>query len=93
MSEPWTSPPRGTIIDFLVGDAFRASGIEPPRATVYTDAINMRTRLAAIGPYQRDALSSNVQVTLVTMPPLARRSGALYKSTRRLVSMAPTTLQ
>jgi DNA-binding transcriptional LysR family regulator len=51
VNDPWTWPARGTIIDSLVGDAFRASGLEPPRATVYADAINMRTRLAATGPY------------------------------------------
>lgn len=49
--ESWTWPARGTEIDRLVGDAFRASGAEPPNATVYADAINMRIRLAATGAY------------------------------------------
>src|SRR5262245_12817486 len=51
VSQPWTWPAAGTIIDSLVVEAFRACGLEPPRATVYADAINMRTRLAATGPF------------------------------------------
>jgi DNA-binding transcriptional LysR family regulator len=51
VQEPWTWPARGTEIDILVGDAFRASGADPPNATVYADTINMRVRLAATGPY------------------------------------------
>jgi DNA-binding transcriptional LysR family regulator len=51
VQEPWTWPARGTEIDILVGDAFRAIGAEPPNATVYADTINMRIRLAATGPY------------------------------------------
>jgi DNA-binding transcriptional LysR family regulator len=45
-NEPWTwNAPRGGIYSLIV-EAFRASGVEPPRATVYTDAINVRIRLA-----------------------------------------------
>jgi DNA-binding transcriptional LysR family regulator len=51
VDETWTWPARGTEIDALIGEAFRKSGVEPPHATVYADAINMRIRLAATGPY------------------------------------------
>jgi DNA-binding transcriptional LysR family regulator len=51
VKEPWTWPARGTEIDVLVQDAFRANGAEPPNATVYADTINMRVRLAATGPH------------------------------------------
>jgi LysR family pca operon transcriptional activator len=51
VNEPWTWSAPGTMFDTLVVDAFRASGLEPPRATVYAEAINMRTRLAATGPF------------------------------------------
>src|SRR5262245_47689958 len=51
VQEPWTWPARGTEIDVLVQDAFRANRAEPPNATVYADTINMRVRLAATGPY------------------------------------------
>ncbi len=47
IDEPWTWSPPGTVVDRLVVEAFRANGLEPPRATVYTDAINVRIRLAA----------------------------------------------
>lgn len=48
MNEPWTWPPA---LDSLVVQAFRESGLEPPRATVYADAINLRTRLADAGRF------------------------------------------
>jgi molybdate transport repressor ModE-like protein len=51
VKEPWTWPAAGTTIDSLIVEAFRTSGLKPPRAKVYADAINMRTRLAATGPY------------------------------------------
>jgi DNA-binding transcriptional LysR family regulator len=46
VGEPWTWSPPGTVVDRLMVEAFRASGLEPPRAAVYTDAINVRIRLA-----------------------------------------------
>jgi DNA-binding transcriptional LysR family regulator len=51
VNEPWTWSGPGTMFDTLVVDAFRVSGLEPPRATVYAEAINMRIRLAATGPF------------------------------------------
>jgi molybdate transport repressor ModE-like protein len=51
VNEPWTWSAPGTMFDTLVVEAFRASGLEPPRATVYAETINMRTRLAATGPF------------------------------------------
>ncbi len=50
VNEPWTWPP-GTAVDTRIIEAFRASGLEPPRPTVYAEAINMRTRLAANGRF------------------------------------------
>jgi DNA-binding transcriptional LysR family regulator len=46
LNEPWTWYAPDGIFHSLVIEAFRASGLEPPRATVYTDAPNMRIRLA-----------------------------------------------
>ena len=51
LDEPWTWSSPGTVFDALVVEAFRAVGLEPPRATVYAEAINMRTRLAATGSF------------------------------------------
>jgi DNA-binding transcriptional LysR family regulator len=47
VNEPWTWSPPGTVVDRLIVEAFRSSGLDPPRATVYTDAINVRIRLTA----------------------------------------------
>jgi DNA-binding transcriptional LysR family regulator len=51
VNEPWTWPLRGTLLDLLVVEAFRASGLNPPHAAVYADAINVRIKLAATGRY------------------------------------------
>jgi DNA-binding transcriptional LysR family regulator len=51
LNEQWTWPQAGTAFAASVIEAFRACGLEPPRATVYADAINMRTRLAANGRF------------------------------------------
>lgn len=48
LDEVWTWP---AALDRFVVDAFRARGLEPPRAAVYTDASNMRTSLAATGRF------------------------------------------
>jgi DNA-binding transcriptional LysR family regulator len=47
VNEFWTWSPPGTVVDRLIVEAFRASGLEPPRPAVYTDAINVRIRLAS----------------------------------------------
>jgi len=51
VSEPWTWPPPGSSYDALVAGAFRAEGLAPPRAAIYTHAINLRIGLAATGPF------------------------------------------
>jgi DNA-binding transcriptional LysR family regulator len=51
VNEHWTWPSPGTAFDALVVDAFRTSGLKAPSATVYSDAINMRIKLAATGRF------------------------------------------
>jgi len=51
LNEPWTWPLPGTFFDSLVVDAFRQSGLKPPRATLYTDGINVRVKLAKTGRF------------------------------------------
>jgi len=51
LNEPWTWPPAGTPYDVHVVNAFRVSGLEPPRPAIYTHAINLRISLAATGPF------------------------------------------
>src|SRR5215831_7423524 len=50
VNEPWTWA-AGATFDAMVVEAFRASGVKPPRAAVYADAVNMRLRLAATGRF------------------------------------------
>ena len=38
VNEPWTWSSPGSMFDLLVIDAFRANGLEPPRATIYAEA-------------------------------------------------------
>ena len=51
VNEPWTWPAAGTVIDSLVIEAFRANGVDPPRATIYAEAYSLRIRLAASGRF------------------------------------------
>jgi DNA-binding transcriptional LysR family regulator len=51
VNEPWTWPSPGNIVDSLVVAAFRASGLEAPRAAVHADSFNMRMKLAATGRF------------------------------------------
>jgi DNA-binding transcriptional LysR family regulator len=51
VNEPWTWPSPGTTFDSLIVAAFRARGLDPPRATVSSDAPSMRVQLAASGRF------------------------------------------
>jgi len=46
VNEPWTWHSSESVFSALVAETFRARGLELPRATVYTDATNVRIRLA-----------------------------------------------
>jgi DNA-binding transcriptional LysR family regulator len=81
LNEPWTWPPPGTPYDVLVRDAFRASGLEPPRAAIYTHALNLRISLAATGPFL-----AVVAAGIVSMP-------SKYPSIRKLPVDLPSTHQ
>jgi DNA-binding transcriptional LysR family regulator len=81
VNEPWTWPPPGSAYDALVTEAFRASGVEPPRATIYTHAINMRISLAATGPFL-----AVVTAGVISVP-------RKYDSIRKLPVDLPATLR
>ncbi|HLQ90500.1 MAG TPA: LysR family transcriptional regulator [Xanthobacteraceae bacterium] len=51
VNEPWVLLPFDTLIGALVAAGFRASGVEPPRATVFTQSRNVRDRLLATGRF------------------------------------------
>ena len=49
--EPWILPPSDTVVGALIQQAFRASGLELPRAIVVTGAIQTLSALIGLGPY------------------------------------------
>jgi DNA-binding transcriptional LysR family regulator len=79
LNEPWTWSAPGTMFERLVVDAFRSCGLEPPRATVYAEAVNMRTRLAATGPF------------LAVIPASMLKFHAQHASIRKLPVELPMT--
>jgi DNA-binding transcriptional LysR family regulator len=51
VNEPWTLAPSDGPSGALAAEAFRASGLEPPRTTIMTVSLNLRTRLLATGRF------------------------------------------
>jgi len=51
MNEPWTLPPPDTLSGSVVVEAFRASGLELPKAAVITSTIPVRNALLATGRF------------------------------------------
>jgi DNA-binding transcriptional LysR family regulator len=47
VNDPWVLLPYDTLSGTLIAQAFRANGLEPPRATVFAQSLNMRNRLLA----------------------------------------------
>ena len=81
LNEPWTWPPPGSSsYDSLVGEAFRANGLEPPRPAIYAP-LNLRISLAATGPFL-----AVVAAGILSIP-------RKYPSIRKLAVELPTTHQ
>ena len=51
VNESWVLPPPGSALGPLAVEAFRASGLDYPRATVVTASLEARTRLLATGRF------------------------------------------
>ncbi len=81
VNEPWTWPSQGTVFDTLVVEAFQASWLKPPRATVYADSVNTRLRLAATGRF------------LAVVPTYILRFHAKHLSLKVLPVELPTKLR
>jgi len=96
-NEPWTWPESGTAVDSLVNEAFRASGIEPPRATVYAESYSMRVRLAVTGRFLAIVPASimrfpgkhpSIKVLPVELPTTHRQIGIIAVKNRTLSPLA-----
>jgi DNA-binding transcriptional LysR family regulator len=97
VNEPWTWPAAGTIIDSLVVEAFRASGVDPPRATIYADAYSLRLRLAETGRFLAIVPASimkfpgkpaSIKVLHVALPTTRRQIGIVTLKNRTLSPLA-----
>jgi len=97
VNEPWTWSSPGTMFDALVVDAFRASDVEPPRAAVYAEAISMRMRLAATGPFLAVVPASmvrfyaehaSIKLLPVELPMTQRSIGIITLKNRTLSPLA-----
>lgn len=51
VDEPWTLPPLDSWSGTLVAEAFRANGLEVPRATVFTFSHSLRDSLVSTGRF------------------------------------------
>jgi DNA-binding transcriptional LysR family regulator len=51
VNEPWALPPPESVIGSIAMEAFRASGLEYPRATVFAVPPEVRMSLLASGPF------------------------------------------
>lgn len=93
VNDRWTWPPPGTYINSLVVEAFRAQGLEPPRAAVYAEPINMRIGLAATGRFlavvtayilRLPAKNTLLNVLPVELPTTRRQIGMITLKNRTL---------
>jgi DNA-binding transcriptional LysR family regulator len=50
-NEPWILPPPKSWNDMIVAEAFRARGLEMPKACLTTLSVHLRAGFLAIGPY------------------------------------------
>jgi DNA-binding transcriptional LysR family regulator len=51
IDEPWITVPSGDVGSYVIADAFRARGLEPPKIAVRTYSIHLRNNLAAGGRF------------------------------------------
>jgi DNA-binding transcriptional LysR family regulator len=102
VDEPWTWPPVGTAFDARVVEAFRASGLEPPRARVYFETFNMRIKLAVGGRFLAivpayishfSAVHPSVKVLPVELPTTPRPSAIITLKHRTLSPLAQLFVQ
>jgi DNA-binding transcriptional LysR family regulator len=85
VNEPWTWPPLGSAYDSMVVEAFRANGLKPPRAAIYTHAPNLRISLAATGPFL--AVVAGSAVSMPDQYPSVRKLPVAFPAKRQWVHL------
>jgi DNA-binding transcriptional LysR family regulator len=102
VDEPWTWPAAGTVIDSLVVEAFRANGVEPPRARIHAEAYSLRIKLAATGRFlaivpasimRFPGTPSSIRVLPVDLPTTRRQIGIVTLKNRTLSPLAQLFIQ
>jgi DNA-binding transcriptional LysR family regulator len=51
IDEPWILSPPGTLVHARVAEAFKARGLESPKGTLVTIALDLRTKLPRLGRF------------------------------------------
>lgn len=96
-NELWVLPPPGSVIGSVLTKAFRASGLDYPRATVVTDSPHMRISLLATGRFvtvfpasalQFPATRAGLKVLPVDLPMGRRPNGIVTLKNRTLSPVA-----
>jgi DNA-binding transcriptional LysR family regulator len=81
LDEPWTLPPPDSFGSELITEAFRASGLQPPRRLIITASRNLRDRLMATGRYL--SISAGYSVTPLANKPLIKALAVQLPNLRR----------
>jgi DNA-binding transcriptional LysR family regulator len=97
VNERWTLPPSDTLFGSVVVEAFRASGLEAPRASVVTSSVPARIRLVATGRFltalPRSMLRFNpknaaIRILPIDLPTTRRPIGVITLKKRSLSPVA-----
>jgi DNA-binding transcriptional LysR family regulator len=97
VNESWVLPPPASVIGSIVLEAFRATGLGYPRATVVTDSPHMRVSLLATGRFMTAfpasalrflARGSALKVLPVDLPMARRPNGIVTLKDRALSPVA-----
>jgi DNA-binding transcriptional LysR family regulator len=97
VNEPWVLLPFDSPAGSIMAQAFRAGGVEPPQATVFTHSLNLRNRLLATGRFlsslPRFSLTSptrpaSIKALPVELPGTRRPLGIITLKGRTLSPLA-----
>jgi DNA-binding transcriptional LysR family regulator len=97
INERWTLPPSDTLFGSVVVEAFRASGVDLPQATVITSSVPARVRLVETGRFltalPRSMLkfhpkNATIKILPIDLPTTRRPIGIITLKNRSLSPVA-----